>query len=273
MTGKMLWAGYRRIRTSLGLAFGLILMYGAYNNILGYKLFLAASGFMLLHLFGDCYNDYWDYEEDIRNKRKDKLTTNNFLKRGQIRSISFLILLLGLALLGFTNRYLFLTGAAYSLLLLAYSHPFMRLKKYDLAGYALTESPWLAVPLLLGTFFSIPYHETTLMFSLFFFFQYMYMLCQKDSTDLNDETNLFKRRGWRAASLYCIFFALLSSFALFFISASSMPLAFVWLMSTGVKMKNTGMIYRKKIERDVRGRIVLVEFLVPYLYVGGRLLA
>lgn len=269
MIGKLLWLIYKRVRAAFGLAFGLILMYGAYNHVLNYKLFWAASGLMLLHLFGDCYNDYWDYEEDARNKRKDKLTTGNFLTRKQLQIISFLILFSGLAILQSINGVLFSTGIAYSLLLWAYSHPYMRLKKYNLLGYALTESPWLLMPLILNSLFSIPLTASTLFFVLFYFSQYMYILCQKDSTDMNDTTNLFIKKGWKTASLYCIFFAIFSSYSLFLISTISLSLTFVWIFNLSIKLLNVSMIYFEKIERTARGRLVLADFITPYLFVFG----
>jgi len=244
-------------------------MYGAFNNLFNYEILLIASGFMLLHLFGDSYNDYWDYEDDVKNKREDKLTTSNLLAKEQIRKISFMILFFGLVLLFFANIYLLLTGLIYSLLLWAYSHPSMRLKKYDLLGYALTESPWLFVPFILNNFFSLPISISTWAFIFFYFFQYMYLLCQKDSTDLNDSTNLFIRRGWRNASAYCIIIASLSSISFFLLSLSSILLVFVWIFNLLAKVLNLGMIYRRKIERKTRGRFVLIEFLTPYLYIGG----
>lgn len=272
MISKVLWLIYRKVRTSLGLSFGLILMYGVYNRLFNYEILLIASGFMLLHLFGDSYNDYRDYEEDIRNERNDKLTTNNLLTKEQIRRISFLILLSGLALLFFADIYLLLAGVIYSLLLWAYSHPSIRLKKYDVFGYALTESPWLFLPFLLNNFFSLSFSIFTWAFIFFYFFQYMHLLCQKDSTDTKDTTNLFINRGWGPSSFLCAVTASVASISLLTLSLPNTWLVLVWLINLFVKAVNTGMIWERKAERKMRGRLVLIEFLTPYLFVIGTFL-
>ncbi len=265
----MLWLVYRKTRASFGLSFGLILMYGAYNGVIEYNLLLIASGFMLLHLFGDCYNDYWDYGDDKKNKRREKLTITGALTKEQMKTASFAILFFALSILKFTGFFLFLTGIVYALLLWAYSHPRVRLKKYDAIGYALTESPWLIIPALLDNFFSLPHSNNTLLFGFFFFFQYMYLLCQKDSTDLKDTTNLFIRMGWRNASFFCIIFALLSSVPLSILSLSSIALILIWILNLTSKILNISKIMQKTITREERGKLVFLEFLTPYLFVLG----
>ena len=264
---------YKKLRTGMGLAFGLILFYGIYTANLSTGLLLIATGFFLLHLFGDCYNDYWDYDDDIRNKRSDKLTIAGLLSKKQIKNVSFLILILGLVSLLFTNPVLFFIGVVYSILLWAYSHPKVRLKKNNVVGYSIAESVWLFIPAAMDIFFIRQFSMATLLFTLFFFFQYLYLLSQKDSTDLKDATNLFLKQGWWRASFVCTVLALLSSSSLLALSMLNPILSTgflsIWLINVAVKLAIISKIWMRSIDRKTRGKLVLVEFLTPYLYAGG----
>ena len=263
----------RRVRTALGLSFGLVIMYGAFYNAMNPLLLSVALGFALLHLFGDCYNDGCDYDEDKKNGRKDKLTVSDIASPRRMVRISLFALAAGLAFLLYAGAAFLALGAAYAALLWAYSSPRVRLKGHDIYGYALTESPWLLVPPLLNVALSFRFSAATALFMSFFFFQYLYLLCQKDSTDTKDATNLFIRRGWRTASIACIGIAAASSASLLMLSAPAAPLLIAWALNLAAKIMNLWMIWLKKIGRSLRGRLVLIEFATPYLYAGGGLLA
>ena len=94
---SILYLVYRRLRPSLGIPFGFILMYGMYTGTVTPVLLMAATGFFLMHLFGDTYNDYCDYEEDRLNKRDDKLITRGVLTRKDVKIVSIVSVLANLA--------------------------------------------------------------------------------------------------------------------------------------------------------------------------------
>jgi len=125
---RLLWLIYRRLRIGLQV-FGFILMYGAYTNNLTMPLFLAGLGFAFLDIFGVCYNDYHDYETDIRNKRKDKWIIAGLLTREQMKTFSFLCVFIGLFLLFFTNNFVLTIGIYYTIILIGYSYPKIPLKR------------------------------------------------------------------------------------------------------------------------------------------------
>ncbi|MBU0530058.1 MAG: hypothetical protein KKC05_00115, partial [Nanoarchaeota archaeon] len=54
-------------------------------------LLMSALGLFLIELFAAIYNDYCDYEEDVRNKRTDKIILAGLFSRNNMRNISFLI--------------------------------------------------------------------------------------------------------------------------------------------------------------------------------------
>jgi len=265
---RVLWLMYKRMRVGFAF-FGLILMYGAYTNNFTISLLLIGLGFTCIELFGACYNDYQDYEEDVLNNRKDKLILTGLIKRKQMRNLSFFLCFIGLLLLWFMNLTIFLIGLYYSFWLLVYSHPKYHLKRYNVIGYGIVESVWLLLPISLSLFFLRSLSMSVIFLTFFCFFQYVYLLCQKDSTDLKDKTNLFLKHGWKKASFMCIVFASMASLFLFIISFSSIILLLVWIINGIIKIFNIHKIYNKNINRKLRSRLILGEFLTPYFYIFG----
>jgi 4-hydroxybenzoate polyprenyltransferase len=269
---RVLWLIYKRLRTAFGVSLGFILIYGAYTGNLTLSLLPIALGFWCIHVYGDCYNDFEDYEQDIKNNRKDKWTTTGLLTREQMRNFSFFMCFFGLVFLWFTNFNVFLLGLLYSTTLFCYSNPKIHLKLYDFYGYVIVAFPLLLLPITLNTFFHRGFSLSDLFFTFFCFSQYVYLYCQKDSTDLKDETNLFLKRGWKNATFICVGFAILASSLLLTMSFFSIVLLLVWGVHVFSKSVNLYKIYKKKITRKLRARLILVEFLTPYLYTGGVIL-
>ena len=265
---QKLWLIYKRLRVSIGI-FGFILMYGIITQQISFSLIVIGIGLAFIELFGATYNDYTDYGEDIQNQRFEKLTVSGFLTLDQTKYLSFFSLSLGLLLLLYMSPIIFALGIYYSIFLFLYSNPNYFIKQYNVIGYIAVESFWIIFPLLLSTFYLSSITFTSILFSMFVFSQYVYILCQKDSTDPNDRTNLFLARGWKKGSIVCGLFALLSSFALLIISLSSIVFFGIWLLNVILKVLNVSNIYKKSINRKLRSKLILAEFLTPYLYLVG----
>ena len=160
-------------------------------------------------------------------------------------------------------------GLLYSFTLFCYSNPKIHLKKYDFLGYLIVSLPLPLFPIVLNTFFNRGFSPFDMFFSIFCFSHYVYLYCQKDSTDLKDDTNLFLKRGWLNASIICMIFASLASVSFFALSLPSVILICVWIVHISSKSLNVFKIYKKQISRNLRSKLILIEFLTPYLYVGG----
>lgn len=271
-TKKFLYLLYKRVRPGFGIPFGFILMYGLFSSSFSPPLFAAAAGFLFIEIYGGLYNDYWDYDDDIRNGRKDKFTTCGFLSRKQARNLSFLIASVALVLLWFTNIIVFALGVYYMVLFIFYSNPFARLKG-SVRGYATLASAFLFLPLALGSLSGTALSVPALLFSSFYFFQFMYILCQKDSTDTKDGTNLFIRHGWEKSTRITTLFGTLASVSLLFLSVTGLHFIFFWALNLAAKVLNINGIRLKTITKTRRYRTILVEFLTPYLYLGGGVFA
>lgn len=261
---------YRRLRPSVGIHLGFILMFAILTNNATLTLLLSAIAFFTLGLFGDLYNDYWDYKEDKRNKRKDKFIVAGLLTRKQVWHLSVITALLSIISLIFTNIYILALGIYYLFLLVAYSHPKIRLKG-SLKGYFIIASVYLFLPLALSTVASIPMISLYL-FTIFFFSQYMYILTQKDSTDTKDNKNIFLNSGYKTATITTSLFAVISSLTLFILSFFN-PIFFIfWIFNVSSKILNIYRINKKIIIRSQRSKFILIEFLTPYFYIGGAVL-
>ena len=179
------------------------------------------------------------------------------------------MLILGLAVLVSLDVLLFALGLYYAVLLWAYSQPSIRLKDYNVLGYGVVASTFLFLPPTLAFFFHTFPLGGVIISSILFFSQYTYILCQKDSTDLRDMgRNLFLDRGWGRSSLITSFFAVLSSLSLFCMCIGNFGLLLVWGINAYLKILNVTKIWRKEISRGLRSKLILIEFLTPYLYVG-----
>ena len=271
---RIAWLLYKRLRTGIGVTLGFAVMYGAYTRTI-FTDFWAwlpiALGFWFIHIHGDLFNDYYDYEEDKRNKRTDKWTTNGLVSKRGILRLSVAVALTGLAVLATINIYVFLTGLAFALTSILYSHPALRAKRFELNGYLLITLPIFLFPVAWNTAFGRPFSAQDLLVGLFFGFHYLYLCCQKDSTDPRDCTNIFIRHGWQTASLVCIAFGVIAS-ALFLSVATTLALFAVWTQNVVSKIVNLRAIYTKNVSRSMRARIILSEFATPYLYLGASML-
>ncbi len=250
----------------MGLTFGFILMYGALTSNISASLLLIATGFFLVHLFGDIYNDFCDYHEDVRNARHDKLSVNKFMTPKGMRNLSFLSLLFGLLILSSFSNVLLAAGIYYAVLLFAYSNKRVRLKKYHIKCYLLATTTWLVTIISLNYFFMESMSLPIISLTVFCMSQYLYIGCQKDSTDKKDDTNLFLANKLKMAWMICITAAavsLVSFGGLIYSPAMAVP----WVINLSAKILNLKKIHNRTITRKVRGRIVLVEFLTPYIYV------
>jgi 4-hydroxybenzoate polyprenyltransferase len=263
---KVAYMVYRKTRPALGIPVAFTVMYAAAAGLpLNTSIMLAFSLFCI-DLFGGLYNDYWDLEEDLRNGRTDKPTTLKLLGRKQLLIISYLIGLLGLSsilLLGYSFAAF---GLYYILLLIGYSHPRIRLKGSP-EGYAMMSSIYLLFPLSMGLANFKDTHQM-LVFAAFFSTQVAYILCQKDSTDMKDESNLFIRSGWDKASFLTLSYAICSSIFLLILCLQKPYLAAIWAFNLVSKILNVSKILTHSITRKIRGRLILAEFLTPYLYAG-----
>jgi len=266
---QLLWLIYKRFRNAFGVTLGFILMYSFYINQFSAALILFILGFFSIHMFGEFYNDYCDFEEDLRNERNDKFTIYNILTPNQMKLISFFLLSLGLIILYFTNFMVFLFGLYFTFIYWSYSNPNVRLKKYNIFAYILGGTVCLFFPIFINLLLQRGYLISDFIFTLFCFTQLIYLLCQKDSTDLKDKANLFLKWGWRRASLISIVFASLSSFFLLIISLNPIELVLIWGMNFLSKVINLRSIFSKKIGRKLRENAILIEFLTPYLWIGG----
>lgn len=271
MIGKLLWLTYRKLRPAFGIPFAFVLMAGAFFGILGSELLLVALGFLFIDLFGNFYNDYWDFVEDKENKRRDKFTTLGFVSPRISLYISFVLAAIGIFFLLHGTPSLFSVGISYLFLLLIYSHKKIRLKG-RLAGYALVSSPFFILPLAIASSYGLT-AVSALPLSLFFFSQCIYILCQKDSTDLKDKNNIFISYGCKKAFKVTALFAALSSLSLFLIASLYPVLFLAWCLNLVSKTMNLDHIWRNSITKEKRSNFVLLEFISHYLSIGGVVLA
>jgi hypothetical protein len=241
-------------------------MYVIYINKFTPILFLIALGFSFIELAAAFYNDYCDYDEDIRSARKDKWTTTGVATPKTMRNISFLLLIIAFAFLWFTDYIILIIALYYSVLGIAYSHPKLRLKRYNIKGYILGGSVWILILAYLTIIFQRIFF-TDIFFILYCFFQSVYLVCQKDSSDLKDDTNLFLARNWRVASLICMMFAIFSSLFLFGIVASCLNLLWVWVLNTAFKIFTIKKIFERQMTRKIRMKTSLIELITPYLFI------
>jgi 4-hydroxybenzoate polyprenyltransferase len=272
MRRKLLWLVYKRLRPSLGISFGFVLMFAVLVHNVSLHSLLIAFAFMLIHLFGDCFNDYHDIEEDARNRRNDKLILNGVISSEGLRNLSVVFSVVGLGLLSLVEPVMLIPGLFYVFLGFTYSHPKIRLKRFNLPTYMFSGSMWILTFLLLSIVLSGGISTTAALFALFAFSQYVYILCQKDSTDREDFDNLFISRGWRTSFGITTFFGGLSSALLLMMSLFNPVFFLIWAFNFFSKVLNIDSIRRHLITRSARSKLVASEFLMPYLYVGGGLI-
>ena len=264
MNRKILWLLYRKLRPALGIPFAFTIMSGVFLDVFSYNILFIALGFLFMDMFGNFYNDYWDYPEDMRNRRKDKLTTCGFISVKTALRTSIIFAIIGSIFLMSANMLLLSLGILYVFILFAYSHERVRLKG-KVIGYNTVAFPFFLLPILIANANGISL-LTSLPLALFFFFQYSYILCQKDSTDTKDKTNLFLSHGRKRSTYISGFFASLASMSLLSISFMSVALVLLWAFNLFSKTYNLNRIRLGTITRSLRSNLILVEFVTPYLY-------
>jgi 4-hydroxybenzoate polyprenyltransferase len=266
MNGKIAWLMYRKLRPALGIPFAFVIMSGVFLGVFSHTILVMAVGFLFIDLFGNFYNDYWDYPEDKRNKRLDKLTTCGFISVRTAFWLSWLFASIGLLFLLFTDVLFFMLGALYAFILFLYSHESVRLKG-SVAGYNIVAFPFFLLPLLMAYVNGISL-AAGIPLALFFFLQYSYILCQKDSTDRKDKTNLFIAKGWKKSVMITAAFAAGASLALLLVSSTPLLLA-AWMLNASAKACNIYSIGRGTITRPLRSNLMLLEFAAPYMFAAG----
>ena len=267
---KVLWLIYRKLRPALGISVAFILMSGIFLGVFNFQLLVAASGFFFIELFAAFYNDYWDFSEDIKNNRKDKFTTCGIISTRACLYISLLFAFIAFIFLLFTDVPLLILGIPYLILGFVYSHEKFRLKG-RVIGYAILSSPFFMIPIIIALTNGISLLRA-LPVSAFLFFQYIYILCQKDSTDTRDKKNVFLTHGWKKSSNIIMFFGISASIPFLLLCLSSPPLIFLWIFNTFLKFLNINDLRRMVVTRTRRGRLILLEFATPYLYLVGGVL-
>ena len=168
----------------------------------------------------------------------------------------------------FTNIFVLSVGIYCAFLPILYSNPRFRMKG-NLRGYMLMSSVFFLLPISLNTILLESFYLPTLMFSLYCYFQFLYILCQKDSTDMHDEKNIFKLHGWNKASWVTALVGILASVFLLIICIFNPILIFVWIFNGVFKFFNIRDIKKGTVSRIRRGRFVMMEFITPYLYLLG----
>jgi 4-hydroxybenzoate polyprenyltransferase len=267
---EVFWLIYRKTRPALGIPFAFVLMSFAFFGIFNLQMIITAFGFFFIDLFGNFYNDHCDFREDVENGRMDKFTTSGVIDIKTAMRVSIIFALSGIGLLLLTSLSLLALGVFYAFLLFAYSYKGIRLKG-KISGYALVSSPYIFLPVIIAEIYGFPLFDA-LFLSLFFYFQCMYILSQKDSTDTKDRENLFTKNGWKKSSNMVTLFAALSSVSLLSVSVYFFPLVLVWILNLFSKLLNVNKIRKNTITRSERSRFVLVEFLTPYLFALGGLI-
>jgi len=260
---------YRKLRPAFGIPLAFVLMTGIFLNVLNTLLIMTALGFFFIDLFGNFYNDYWDFAEDVKNKRKDKFTTCGILSAKKVLCLSMIFASVGILFLLFTNMSLIFLGVFYTFLLFIYSHNRVRLKG-KVVGYCIVSFPYFLLPLAISISNGLP-TTNALPLSAFFYFQCIYILCQKDSTDTNDVDNVFIKNGWYQSFKITTFFGVLSSITLLLITFFNPVILFMWIFNLIAKTMNLFHIGQKTITRSKRGGFILMEFISHYLSLGGLL--
>ena len=263
------WRVYRRVRIGFAIM-GFIIMYSMSTGLFNIGIFTAALSVFFGELFGALYNDYCDIEEDKKNKRNDKLTVSKTMDLDQTKRLA--VLMASFCIITAIISSFLVFAIIYIIMAWAYSNPKIRLKSYNIKGYFALSLSWFFIPIYLGFVYRDGILVIDVLLGSFFFFQYLYLLCQKDSTDLRDRTNLFVEKGWRLATTTCSILAFLSSMSLLFISMSNILLVILWALNASVKSFQLKSMFQRTMTRNKRSKLVLMEFLTPYLYAGGALI-
>jgi len=267
MRRKALYIIYKRIRPAFGLPLGFILMYGFFVNSISLQLILAGIVFVLIEIYAGLYNDYWDYDEDVKNKRKDKLTTSGLLTLERVKYLAFSLAGAAIILAAFTNTFVLFVALYAVIMFTFYSHPKFKLKG-RIWGYLEVSTIFFFIPIALNTLLLPEFYPPTLIFSAYCFLQFAYILFQKDSTDPEDKKNIFLTHGWEKSTIATSVIGVLASLSLLIVCLFKPVLLLVWFFNAFTKFSNLNSIRNKTITRTLRSRLILFEFLTPYLFIG-----
>ena len=263
---QLLYLVFKRLRPAIGCA-GYVLIAASVAGTYSLPLLLFTLSFALAYVAGDVYNDYTDYDEDVRNERTDKLTVSGVVSPEGMRNISFIVLGAAL-LLVVSNPLAFAFNLLAAMMFFAYSDQRIRLKKYTIWGYLAFASIFPFLPFVVpAAFGGSPQFSAAAAVAVFLFGQIVYILCQKDSTDRKDNTNLFMRHGHATGTALCALFALMSALPLIWLSLGSLPLLLVSGGNLALKALNVSQIATGAV-RSMRSRIMLFEHLTPLAFVG-----
>ncbi len=273
-TKKVFLAG-KRIKPAIGIILPFTLLHAALFNVFSIESVFIAIGFASIYLFADMFNDFYDLHEDLRNERKDKLLISTGMKKRQILHMSYFFLVFGVTLLFGFSAVLGAAGLFLAIAGWAYTHPFVRLKKYEVYGYVLSSTPFFALPFALSSHYGREFSISLALLAVFSYTQYVYILCQKDATDLKDDVNLFLKRSNTVASLITGAFSITASLAILAVAMLSglQLLLIVWIANLAIKLKNLSGIYSKSIGRGKRFRLTTYEFISHYAFFVAALLA
>jgi 4-hydroxybenzoate polyprenyltransferase len=252
-----------RLRPSLGITIGLLIFLISLQGNLDAKMIAVILGFGFIHLAGDIYNDITDIEEDKRNRRFEKMTLNGLFTSHDINLLAICSLLLGLILTLQAGAIWLILGIFYTCTLFLYSYKRVRLKARGVLGYFITFLPLFCCVYLLINLESSHYFSALVTY--FSYCYVMYIMCQKDSTDTKDDTNIFLKRGWASASTFCNIFGVQVVVILAFICISKPILIIGWLVLTSSIIVNLLLINKREIDRPTRKRLVSIQFVTLYL--------
>jgi len=249
-------------------------MYGAFTNNFSLPLILVAIGIFFIEFFAAVINDFYDYERDLKNNRIDKWIVAGLLSRKQMLYISLSTLIASVLVLSFTSILVLFVGVYYLFLAFLYTFPAkFKLKNFHIKGYLLASTPWIVMPFTLSLLLLKPISILEFIFAAFFYSQYLYLLSQKDSTDLKDnlkdDTNIFISGKWSSAFLITLSFGIISLLALLSLSMTFLPLLVIWIFNGLIKFYILNSIRNKQITRQFRVKVTLFEFLTPHFYSIG----
>jgi hypothetical protein len=159
----------------------------------------------------------------------------------------------------------FSVGMALALLLFLYSHPAVRLKG-KLWGYMMS-FPYFFLPVAMALQAGAPV-IAALPLGLFFYMQCIYILCQKDATDIGEKDNIFGENHKRAYQA-TLLFATISSLSLLVVVLGAPYVAAGFTLSVFSKGLNLRGIRQRTLSRPQRSRNALMEFASHYASVGG----
>ncbi len=261
-SGKTLGMIGIRLRPALGSSVGLLLFTSILlSGVQSINIFVIL-GIGFIHLFGDLYNDLTDIEEDQRNGRMEKLTLNGIFTHQEIQFITLCALIFGYTLTLIGGGVIWLSlGFAYSITLFSYSYQKIRLKSLGVFGYFITFFPLFSTPLII----SDGQLYTKILLMLFLTSYTLYIMCQKDSTDTHDVTNVFLAKGWSYASILCLFYGSLTIITLAILAAIKPMLWIGWPFFSLPIFLNVYLIKTRKIQRPMRKRIITMQFLSLYI--------